>query len=172
QYEIKKNITITKKIREITSAINLPLEAELGKLGTVGKNEIRQLTDPDDAKMFVEATKVDSLAVALGNIHASYNKKVELNLEHLNLIHNLVGIPIVLHGGTGVDETDVKKAISLGVSKVNIATEWRRSTIDYLRDYLSNSENNDFFAMNQGITQAISKIVEEKIYLFGSEGKA
>lgn len=169
---IDQNILITKKIREIASTLNLSLEAELGKLGTKGKEEIHQLTDPNEAEMFVRATNVDSIAVALGNIHASYEEKVKINLNHLQLIHKRVGIPIVLHGGTGVSDDDIKGAISKGVSKVNIATEWRRATIDFLREQLINQSNNDFFVINQGVTDTISKIVEEKIKLFGSAGKA
>lgn len=170
--DIEQNMMITKQIREVASSLDLPLEAELGKLGTIGKEEIHQLTDPDEAEMFVRATNVDSLAVALGNIHASYGEKVKINLEHLQVIHDRLGIPIVLHGGTGVSEDDVKGAISRGVSKVNIATEWRRATIDYLRDQLADPSNNDFFALNKGITDTISSIVEEKIALFGSAGRA
>jgi fructose/tagatose bisphosphate aldolase len=76
-----------------------------------------------------------------------------------------------LHGGTGVPHEDVKKAISLGVSKVNIATEWRRASIDYLRGHLADPGRNDFFAIIQGIRGTIRAIVKEKIELFGSAGR-
>jgi ketose-bisphosphate aldolase len=170
--EIEHNIAITKQIKEAAAAVGLPMEAELGKVGTRGKNEIRQLTDPDEAVRFVRETNVDTLAVALGNIHAAYGEKVNIDLEHLKLIQNLTGVPIVLHGGTGVPHDDVKTAISLGVSKVNIATEWRRASIDYLREHLADPGHNDFFAIIQGVRGTISSIVKEKIELFGSAGKA
>jgi len=170
--ELETNIAITKQIKEAAAALGIPLEAELGKVGTRGKNEIRQLTDPEEAIRFVRETNVDTLAVALGNIHAAYGESVHIDLDHLKLIHELVGVPIVLHGGTGVPHEDVKKAISLGVSKVNIATEWRRATIDYLREHLADRGNNDLFAMIQGIRSTIAGIVKEKIMLFGSAGKA
>lgn len=170
--DIDSNIAITRKIKEAAEAVGLPLEAELGKVGTRGKDEIRQLTDPDEAVRFVRETKVDSLAVALGNIHAAYGESVSIDLDHLKLIHERVGVPIVLHGGTGVPHADVKKAISLGVSKVNIATEWRRASIDYLRGHLADPTQNDFFAIIQGIRATIGTIVKEKIELFGSAGKA
>lgn len=171
-HDIEQNIAITKKIREAADAIGLPLEAELGKVGTRGKDEIRQLTDPDDAVYFVRETKVDSLAVALGNIHAAYGEQIHIDLDHLQLIHDRVRIPIVLHGGTGVPHEDIKTAISRGVSKVNIATEWRRATMDYMREHLANPDNNDLFAMIGGVRETISRIVKEKILLFGSAGRA
>ncbi|WP_248928580.1 class II fructose-bisphosphate aldolase [Paenibacillus hamazuiensis] len=170
--DIEDNIRITKSIKEAASAVGIPLEAELGKVGTRGKNEIRQLTDPDEAVRFARETQVDSLAVALGNIHAAYGEQVHIDLDHLKLIHNRIGLPIVLHGGTGVPHDDVRKAISLGISKVNIATEWRRATIDYLRQHLAEPQHNDFFAIIQGVRQTIRDIVKEKIELFGSAGKA
>lgn len=169
---IEDNIYITKQIKEAADAIGIPLEAELGKVGTRGKDEIRQLTDPEEAVRFVRETNVDSLAVALGNIHAAYGEQVQIDLEHLKVIHDLVGLPIVLHGGTGVPHEDVKTAISLGISKVNIATEWRRATVDYMRRHLADTENNDLFEIIEGVRGTISDIVREKILLFGSAGKA
>ncbi|MBS4206596.1 class II fructose-bisphosphate aldolase [Bacillus sp. FJAT-50079] len=172
QLPIEDNIYITKQIKEAANAIGIPLEAELGRVGTRGKDEIRQLTDPDEAVQFVRETSVDSLAIALGNIHAAYGESVPIDLGHLKKVHDLVGVPIVLHGGTGIPANDVKTAISYGVSKVNIATEWRRATIDYLRENLSNADNNDFFALIEGVRQTISDIVREKIQLLGSAGRA
>jgi fructose-bisphosphate aldolase class II len=170
--DIEDNIAITKKIKDAAAALGIPLEAELGKVGTRGKNEIRQLTDPDEAVRFVHETNVDSLAIALGNIHAAYGEEIHIDLNHLKLIHDRIGLPIVLHGGTGVPHEDVVRAISLGISKVNIATEWRRATIDYLRQHLAEPEHNDFFAIIQGVRNTISDVVKEKIQLFGSAGKA
>lgn len=170
--DIEENISITKKIKEIATSLNLPLEAELGELGTKGKEEFHHLTDPDEATRYVRETNVDSLAVALGNIHASYEEKVAINLDHLKKIHDLIGIPIVLHGGTGISENDIKQAISYGVGKVNIATEWRRASVDYLRKQLKDPSNNDFFALNAGVIETISDVVEKRIRQFGSVGKA
>ncbi|WP_251551101.1 class II fructose-bisphosphate aldolase [Neobacillus muris] len=170
--DIEENISITRQIKIASETLGLPLEAELGKLGTRGSDEIQLLTDPDEAEYFAKETNVDSLAVALGNIHAAYGEDLSINLEHLKIINDRVGIPIVLHGGTGVLHDDIKKAIQLGVSKVNIATEWRRATIDYLRSELSNEDQNNFFALNMGIRNTICDIVRTKIELFGSLGKA
>lgn len=83
--KLSDNIAITNQIKEAAVALGLPVEAELGQLGTRGKDEIYQLTSPDEAEVFVRETSVDSLAVALGNIHAAYGEKVEMNLDHLSL---------------------------------------------------------------------------------------
>lgn len=141
-------------------------------MGTRGKDEIYQLTSPDEAEVFVRKTRVDSLAVALGNIHAAYGEKVEMNLDHLKVIHDRVGIPIVLHGGTGISGEDIAIAITRGVSKINIATEWRRATLDHMRSRLADGECNDFFALIPEIRATISTVVRKKIGLFGSAGRA
>ena len=170
--DLEKNIEITKKIKEAAEAVGIPVEAELGKVGTYGKEEIRMLTDPNEADYFVRMTNVDSLAVAIGNIHSAYGERVEIDLNHLKTIHDRLGIPIVLHGGTGVPDEQVRAAISLGVSKVNIATEWRRATVDYLRSRLADPTYNDFFTLIEGVRETIRGIVRQKIELFGSAGKA
>ncbi|GGE27762.1 fructose-bisphosphate aldolase [Pullulanibacillus camelliae] len=169
---IEENISITQQIKKASSTLGLPLEAELGKLGTRGQDEFQSLTDPGEAEFFVRKTNVNSLAVALGNIHAAYGEEININLGHLKIIHDRVGIPMVLHGGTGVSHEDIKKAIQLGISKVNIATEWRRATVDYLRRELSDENQNDFFTLNMGVQNIICDIVRTKITLFGSQGKA
>jgi fructose-bisphosphate aldolase class II len=169
--ELSENISITNQIKEAADALGLPVEAELGKLGTRGKDEIYQLTSLDEAEMFVRETQVHSLAVALGNIHGAYGEKVGIDLNHLKLIHDRVGIPIVLHGGTGISGSDIKVAITRGVSKINIATEWRRATLDYMRNRLADGEFKDFFALIPEVRETISAIVRKKIELFGSAGR-
>jgi fructose-bisphosphate aldolase class II len=170
--ELEQNIAITKRIKEAADPLGLPVEGELGVLGTRGKDEFYELTSPDEAELFVRETNVDSLAVALGNIHAAYGEKVAINLDHLKTIHDRVGVPIVLHGGTGISDDDIKRAIKLGVSKVNIATEWRRATLDHLRKRLSDETCNDFFGLIPEVREVIASIVRKKIELFGSAGKA
>lgn len=170
--ELSENIAVTKQIKEAADSLGLPVEAELGHLGTRGKEDIYQLTSPEEAEVFVRETNVDSLAVALGNIHAAYGETIAIDLDHLQIIHERTGIPIVLHGGTGIAEPDIVTAITRGVSKINIATEWRRATLDHMRGRLADKEFHDFFALIPEIRQTISAIVHRKIQLFGSAGKA
>jgi len=170
--ELERNIAVTKRIKEAADPLDLPVEGELGVLGTRGREEVFELTSPDEAEIFVRETGVDSLAVALGNIHAAYGEKVAINLGHLKTIHDRVGIPIVLHGGTGVSDEDIREAIRLGVSKVNIATEWRRATLDHLRRRLSDRDYNDFFGLMAEVREVIASVVRRKIELFGSAGRA
>lgn len=170
--ELSDNMAITKQIKQAADSLGLPVEAELGHLGTRGKEDIYQLTSPEEAEVFVKETQIDSLAVALGNIHAAYGENIAIDLDHLQIIHDRTGIPIVLHGGTGISEPDIQTAITRGVSKINIATEWRRATLEHMRSRLADSEFKDFFALIPEIRQTISDIVRRKIRLFGSEGKA
>ncbi|WP_010274313.1 class II fructose-bisphosphate aldolase [Paenibacillus senegalensis] len=170
--ELSDNIAITKQIKQAADSLGLPVEAELGHLGTRGKEDIYQLTSPEEAEWFVKETQVDSLAVALGNIHAAYGENIAIDLDHLQIIHDRTGIPIVLHGGTGIAEQDIQTAITRGVSKINIATEWRRATLEHMRSRLADRGFNDFFALIPEIRETISGIVRRKIKLFGSAGKA
>jgi ketose-bisphosphate aldolase len=141
---LDENIQATSKIVQIARAAGVPVEGELGavfgheaspmpwyeELYTTGKG----FTDPDAAKRFVEETGVSWLSVAVGNVHgaisdvARHNKKVEarLNIEHLGRIHQKVGIPLVLHGGSGIKKECLRDAIQHGIAKINVATAIRQ----------------------------------------------
>jgi ketose-bisphosphate aldolase len=141
---LDENIQATSKIVQIARAAGVPVEGELGavfgheaspmpcyeELYATGKG----FTDPDAAKRFVEETGVSWLSVAVGNVHgaisdvARHNKKVEarLNIEHLGRIHQKVGIPLVLHGGSGIKKECLRDAVQHGIAKVNVATAIRQ----------------------------------------------
>ena len=141
---LAENIQATRKIVDMAHAAGIPVEGELGavfgheagplppyeELFTSGKG----FTSPEDAKRFVEETRVDWLSVAIGNVHGAisgvmaHSKKVEarLNLEHLERIHLEVRIPLVLHGGTGIKKEYIQEAIRRGITKINIATAIRQ----------------------------------------------
>ena len=121
----EENIAITQKVCEVAHLANVSVESELGTIGTTG-NSIEGgttgiiYTDPDQAKDFVEKTGIDTLAVAIGTAHGIYpsDMKPELRLDILQILKDTLDIPLVLHGGTGIPEDMIKKAISLGVSKI------------------------------------------------------
>ncbi len=141
---LEENIQATRKIVQMAHAAGVPVEGELGavfgheagppppyeELFASGKG----FTAPEDAKRFVEETNVDWLSVAIGNIHGAlsdalrHHKKVEarLNLERLDRIYRDVGIPLVLHGGTGIKKEYIQQAVRLGIAKINIATAIRQ----------------------------------------------
>jgi len=129
---LEENIELAKRVVELAKAQAFAptVEAELGKLG--GKEDDLEVkdgedmcTDPQEAIEFVEKSGVDSLAVAIGTAHGFYKGTPKLEFERLAAIRDAVSVPLVLHGSSGVPDEDVKKAITLGVCKVNFATELR-----------------------------------------------
>ena len=141
---LDENIALTKKVVDIAKAYDAcpTVEAELGKLG--GKEddvEVKEdedtCTDPAEAIRFVEETGIDSLAVAIGTAHGFYKGTPKLEFERLAEIRNSVAVPLVLHGSSGIPDEDVKKAISLGICKVNFATELRVAYSEAVKKHIA-----------------------------------
>ncbi len=169
----EKNIELTRAMVSYAHQYKIPVEGELGAVPTPGKNEKieSQLTDPVQAADFVKRTSVDFLAVAIGNVHGFYKGEPKLNFELLKEIKKRVNIPLVLHGGSGISDADLKTAISLGICKININTEIRVAFCNALRETLKNPENNVPYEIMKPVEAAVQKVVEEKIRIFGSAGK-
>ncbi|MCR4440656.1 MAG: class II fructose-1,6-bisphosphate aldolase [Peptococcaceae bacterium] len=174
---LEENIALTKKVVEIASAVGVSTEAELGKIGgteddiTVLEREA-MLTDPEEAKTFVEQTGVGSLAIAIGTAHGQYKFDPELDFDRLAKVRSLVNVPIVLHGSSGVPDKDIQKAISLGVRKVNIDTNIREAFVKGVREAVKNPKEIDPRKILGPAREEMTAIVREKIRLFGSSGKA
>ncbi len=136
----EESIEINKYLVEIAHAQDAEVEAEIGLLpaADVATNTITtgENTDPDEAEDFVRQTNVDALAVSVGNVHMlEGQKKSSLYMDLVETLSKKVSVPLVLHGGTGVDENDLKEAIKLGIAKVNVGTILRRTFIDALKGY-------------------------------------
>jgi fructose-bisphosphate aldolase class II len=132
KYEFEKNIEITKRVVEIAHPMGVSVEAELGKIGGVEdhinvKDKDATMTDPDEAVEFVKKTGVDYLAIAIGTAHGIYKGDPDLDFDRLKVIKERLNMPIVLHGASGVPEEDIKRAVKLGVNKINIDTELRQA---------------------------------------------
>ena len=196
----EENIAITKKVVAVAHPKGVSVEAELGKLAGIEERSVEEkeaiLTDPDTAKDFVEKTGVDTLAVAIGTSHGAYKFKSEskLDIERLRIISQKVSIPLVLHGASsvpqwliekatkfgatlgnakGIPETEIKKAISLGIAKVNVDTDLRLAFIGSVREALTNSPKEFDPRKILGPAKATMKeIAKSKMQLFGSSGKA
>ncbi len=140
----EENVSLTKSVVEVCHAGNIPVEAELGRLGgkeddldnTKSKNPF---TDPDEAAEFVEKTNCDSLAVAVGTAHGVYKGVPQINFEVLSKIHERVNIPLVLHGTSGVPDEQVTDCINLGMCKVNYATDLRIAYTHGVKEYIKGS---------------------------------
>ena len=135
----EENIAITKSVVDACKPSNIPVEAELGKVG--GKEDDLDggdggYTDPKEALEFVQKTGVNSLAVAIGTAHGVYKGEPKLDLDRLVEIRKIVDVPLVLHGASGLSEEAVKESIKRGICKVNFATELRIAYTDGVKELL------------------------------------
>lgn len=165
----EENIAKTKKIVQMAHNQNVWVEAELGVVPTPSKDqEIEEdfLTDVEEAKRFVEETKIDALAVAIGNKHGFYKGDSKINLERLRELRNALDIPLVLHGGSGIPEEDIGRAIHLGISKINVNTELRLEYVEQLRKSLESREIRKPHEIMGEVAEAVKREVVNKILLF------
>ncbi len=171
------NIAITKSVVDACHPVNVPVEAELGKVGgkedDLDGGEGNPYTDPQEAKEFVEATGVDSLAVAIGTAHGVYKGTPKLDVERLSEIREVVSIPLVLHGTSGVPDEAVKECIQRGICKVNYATDLRIAFSEGVNEVLKEHPDTiDPKKYNARGREKVKAYVMGKIKVCGSEGKA
>ena len=182
---LEKNLEITKMGVEEAHAKGIPVEGELDYIGG-SSADLRQqsaedsqkpanYTDPARALDFVEKTGVDTLAVFVGNVHGLYAGEKRIDLTLLKRIRESIqGKFFSLHGGSGIGSEQLKEAVSLGVVKINVNSELRVAFRDSLRRVLQEEQARDEVAIYKIMpeaVEAVQKIVEEKIKLFGSDGK-
>ena len=173
----EENIEITKSVVRACHAAGIPVEAELGKVG--GKEDDLEggdgnpYTVPSEAVEFVNATGVDSLAVAIGTAHGVYKGTPKLDVDRLSEIREVVSIPLVLHGTSGVPDDAVKECISRGICKVNYATDLRIAFTKGVRKYLiENPDAIDPKKYNASGREEVKQYVMSKIKVCGSVDKA
>ena len=179
-YPIAENVEKTKELVAITKALGMSLEAEVGAIGgeedgVIGAGEC---ADPDECKAIADLG-VNMLAAGIGTIHGKYPANWKgLSFETLEAVKAKVGnMPLVLHGGTGIPEDMIKKAISLGVAKINVNTECQLAFAAATRKYIEEGKDLEGKGFDPRKllapgTEAIKQTVREKITLFGSAGKA
>ena len=179
-FPIEENIAKTRELVTIAHAMGLSIEAEVGSIGgeedgVVGAGEI---ADPNECKKIADLG-VDFLAAGIGNIHGKYPENwAGLDFDALSKTKALIGdLPLVLHGGTGIPEDMIKKAISLGVAKINVNTECQLYFQEATRKYIEEGKDQqgkgyDPRKLLAPGAEAIKVIVKEKMELFGSVGKA
>jgi fructose-bisphosphate aldolase class II len=176
-----ENVALTRKAVEYAHKRGVWAQGELGRLKGVEdvvKVAEREafMTNPKEADEFVKKTGVDTLAVSIGNIHGivKFKKGVpELDLKRLKEISERVKIPLVLHGASGIKKEEIKKAVKLGINVINIDTEIRLAFTGSLRNTLGkDKEIYDPRKVLAPVIDAVAKVVNEKIKMFGSAGKA
>lgn len=178
-YSLEDNIAICKKVVELAHAVNVSVEGELGTIGTTGPEaeagaEIIIYTNPADAVTFIEATGVDTLAIAIGTSHGIYpkDKKPELKLDLLKEIKSKVNIPLVLHGGSANDDAEIAESVKLGINKINISSDIKDAFYKKCREVLSDPVIREPNSIYPPCIDAMKEVAYQKIALFNAEGKA
>ena len=169
-----ENVAITKHIIETSNAIGVGVEGELGHIGSVNDDAMAEFTDPAQAADFVKKTGVTCLAVLVGNAHGHYKKTPKLDIDRIKAIREATdGIPLVLHGGSGIPDDQVKAAIKAGIRKMNIGTDvccaFAEGTLETLNDP-NRSLAVDLF-MKKPI-ETVKALAVNKIKLVGADRKA
>lgn len=170
----EENVNNTKEIVKISKAVGIPVEGEIGKIGGV-EEDIKEdriiYTEVEDAVRFYELTGVTSLAIAIGTAHGMQKKNAKINFQRLEEIHSkLPGVPLVLHGSSGVPKEDIKTAIRLGIKKVNIATELKMAMASGIKKILDNGTIEPRDYLEEGIN-SVKKEVLNNIEILGSAGR-
>ncbi|PSB18355.1 ketose-bisphosphate aldolase [Phormidesmis priestleyi ULC007] len=173
----EQNVTFTKEMTQWAHEKGAIVEAEIGRISgtedglSVAEKEAK-MTDPDQAVEFIKATKVDALAVTIGNVHGEYKSAPRLDFARLEKIRHLVDVPLVLHGASGLPESMINRSIELGVCKFNVNTEVRQAYMETLQQGLCSSSLKDLLDSMAATIEAMQSVVVEKLRLFGSSGKA
>lgn len=172
----EENIAVSASVVKEAHAAGIPVEAELGTVGGKEDNLVRSgsiYTDPDDAVKFVAETGVDSLAVAIGTAHGIYKSTPKIDVDRLSAIRQVVEIPLVLHGTSGVPEDVVAECVRRGICKVNYATDLRLAYTAAVREFLG-ANPDAFDPKKYGVCgmKSVTAYVEGKMKLLGSCGRA
>lgn len=167
-----ENIECTKEVVALAERFGASVEAELGVVGgNEGDTEEHKITctDPEAAEEFCEKTGIDALAVAIGNAHGNYPVLPELRFDVLERIYNKCPVPLVLHGGTGITDAMFRKAIELGIRKINIATASFDALTSSAKYYFNSNTTHDYFSLSENMVQGVYKNVIKHINIFNNK---
>ena len=144
ELSLKQNIANTKYAKILADEYGASIEAELGSMGTEGENEniLGAYTDPEVARVFVNETGIDALAASFGTVHGIYKSRPNLDFDIISGIRKLSGIPVVMHGGSGISDSDFKKCIDCGVRKINYYTYAAKYAGDAIKDMIKDKNGN------------------------------
>jgi len=173
----EENIKALRQVVQRTRARDITVEGELGAVGraddrTEEGTKASALTDPEEAAVYVKETGVDILAVSIGNAHGLYARRPQLDFELLDRLQTAINVPLVLHGGSGTPEEDLRKAIALGIAKINIASDLVYAIRKTLEDTWKTGESSWLPHTLSEAMDATALVVEKWIRLCGAVGKA
>ncbi len=176
---LEENIAACRQVTELAHIVDVSVEGELGTIGELdeeaeaGAEEVI-FVNPDEVKYFVDATNVDTLAVAIGTSHGLYPKdmKPEIRLDLLREISAKVNIPLVLHGGSGNPDAEIAQAVQLGICKINISADMKSAFYQTCREVLQNPILREPSSIYPACIDAMKVVVRQKFDLFNCTGKA
>lgn len=167
---LDENIACTKNIVEKCAYAGIPVEGELGHIGSVNDVSMDEFTSPSEAKVYVEKTGVSALAVLVGTAHGRYKKPPKLDIDRIADIKKATGIPLVLHGGSGVPDSEIIAAIKVGIRKVNFGTDLCYSFLDKVFETSREKIAIDLFMKDA--VENVKEFAISKIKLLGADGIA
>ncbi|MGF7186593.1 fructose-bisphosphate aldolase class II [Desulfitispora alkaliphila] len=167
---LEENIEVTNKVTEVARGVGVSVEAELGALaGIEDGEEVKnaKMTDPTHVDKFLSSTDVDALAVSIGNAHGLYKGEPKLDFERLQKIADIANVPLVLHGGTGLTVEQFAKGVSMGIKKINIGTEVKKTYIDaFIETSKVNPAAHDMVGIPLACKDAVKEMVKDKLEFF------
>jgi len=159
----EENVRISSEVVKTAAPYNANVEAELGYVAKLGqKQSPPEFSSSSECKKFVEATGINALAVAIGNAHGFYKSTPQLRFDVLQQISDVVSIPLVLHGSSGIPESDLQKAIQTGICKINLATEIKNIFMKKLQSILSETNEIDLRIVFPKATEAARDLLIQK----------
>ncbi len=170
----EENIALTKRVVDSCKFVDVQVEGELGHVGTVSDDTMEEFTDPEEAKIFVERTGVEALAVLVGNAHGRYKKPPKIDIQRIADIRKATnGTALVLHGGSGIPDEAIKEAVKAGIRKLNVATDICYAFLDSVQEEINKPDR--MIAIDNFMKtpiEAVKEFCKTKILLCGAEGKA
>jgi ketose-bisphosphate aldolase len=173
---IEENAALTNSVSRVAKCFGVPVEAEIGELQRLDNGAVQEnknVADPQQVRQFLSLCSPDTLAIGIGNAHGYYRGKPDIRLDVLDAVRGFTDIPLVLHGCTGMEESIVKKAITMGVAKINFGTEIRYKYVQHYEEALQNLDHQGHsWKLSQYASDALAEDVKNIIRLSGSDGKA
>ena len=159
-----ENVSITKSVVKLAERYGASVEAELGYVAKLGQSTERTgFTEPEEAKLFVEETGVDALAVAIGSAHGFYKETPKLDLQRLTEINKITDAALVLHGASGIPHDTLQEAVQRGICKINLATEIKNIFMKTLKGQLVENDEIDLRKVFPAATDAVTTLVQNKL---------
>jgi len=178
KYPLEENIARTKEVVSLAHSVGVSVEGEIGAVGgeAVGESaatahaaQKELFTKVEEAVRFKQETGVDAMAIAIGNVHGLYKGEPKLDFERLNSIREATDIPLVLHGGSGISDDDFRKAVSLGICKINFYTGISQSAVNQAREYLEKNPGAISYPdLVKKAMEAAKETVKDRLRVFGS----